>query len=392
MNKHFLIVVMAGALLLGGCGGESDSPETGDGPPLAGDMGTCFYVSATGDNANNGFTENTPFKTLVKAYGSAAHHATRKRIIVLSSLASESTVLLTPYLFQEETVTIEGKGEGITITRNGGTNGTVLEIAGGAIVRFENIRIDGKVNGGTNRALTIAGTGVDREPQTVVTLGNGVVITGKRTSSGTSASGTVDVGSGIFVLDGARLVMDYGSTVTGCEGTYTCSVAVYGSLLVINEGASISDNTRMSGSGGGIIYIYQMGAVEMNGGAIHGNEATGPASHGGGVFVQDGTFTMNGGEISGNKANRGGGVYVQAGTFTMNGGKISGNEATERGGGVCFNLGWFAMNGGTIYGNGAVTGVKNTAGTGAAFYSETNGTATINGAALDTTDDTITVP
>jgi hypothetical protein len=242
---------------------------------------------------------------------------------------------------------------------------------GGANIRFENITVNGNANPTVyHRAMSITGS------RTEVTLGNGAVITGKRTSGAAS-----DGGSGIFVGSGAWLKMNEGSAVTGCVGTgeYTSGVHVFatgstGSLLTITEGAVISDNTSLNYGGG--VTVTDFAAAVMNGGAIRGNKLTAPSGGmGGGVFVQVvSTFTMNGGEISGNAAGpnassgSGGGVYVAGGGSNK-----------------------FIMSGGTIYGHEAFGNLQNTAGEGGAAI-KVIGAAKINGVSLSTTETTITAP
>ncbi len=76
----------------------------------------------------------------------------------------------------------------------------------------------------------------------------------------------------------------------------------------------------------------------MYGGSITGNNQSGKAVAGGGVYVgEGGIFNMYGGKITDNISSSGGGVGV-SGTFNMYGGTISGNTAdgteTHGGGGV----------------------------------------------------------
>ncbi|MCL2128948.1 MAG: hypothetical protein FWH35_01160 [Treponema sp.] len=140
---------------------------------------------------------------------------------------------------------------------------------------------------------------------------------------------------GLFLVDGAELIMEEGVTIQNSKG-----------------GA-----VKVSGSDDGHGNITP-GYFTMNGGKISGNKH--PSTSGGGVSVANFcSFTMNGGEISGNEAFDGGGVLVDfGGTFIMEEGSIiSGNKASDNGGGVYVNNydegseGRFYMNGGTISGN-----------------------------------------
>ena len=154
----------------------------------------------------------------------------------------------------------------------------------------------------------------------------------------------------------------YGGSITGNNQS---GKAVAGGGVYVGEGGifnmyggKITDNISSSGGGVGV-----SGTFNMYGGTISGNTADGTETHGGGgVSVgSSSTFTMNGGTISGNKAvSNGGGVRVcYGGTFTMNDGTISKNTATN-GGGVYVSSdtrsSTFTMSGGTITKNNATYG------------------------------------
>jgi hypothetical protein len=372
MKKHYLIVLaLAIGLVFAGC----DDPEEGKNPPKS---PISYFVGSGGnDSANNGLTEKYPFQTLAKAYSEAVQDTDHKTtIVVLSNLESGDAVSLSPPvdITATEPVVIKGNVAGLTITRNELANDSVLEIAGGAKIRFENIKVNGKADPSVyHRAIIISGA------QTEVTLGNGAVITGQR-STATAGS---DGGAGVLVSGGAKLVMGEGSEVTGCIGATSgdAGAGVYvngsGSFFTMNDGASITGNNAYDDGGG--VYIYNSGEAEMYGGTIHGNTLSLLSNGwGGGVCIagSNSKFTMKGGVISGNKA----GPTATAG----------------KGGGVHLNSGTFAMNGGVIYGNesNVAADLKNTAGQGdgAAFYKTSSGTAKKNGDPLDTSETTITAP
>ena len=151
----------------------------------------------------------------------------------------------------------------------------------------------------------------------------------------------------------------YGGSITGNNQS---GKAVAGGGVYVGEGGifnmyggKITDNISSSGGGVGV-----SGTFNMYGGTISGNTADGTETHGGGgVSVgSSSTFTMNGGTISGNNAGSGGGVYVSnSGAFTMNGGSITGNTAKNNGGGVfMYKKTTFTMENGTITGNNAGSG------------------------------------
>jgi hypothetical protein len=287
-------------------------------------------VRADGSNDDNLGTAESPFKTLQYAYNQAIADGNEaiKRIVVLSDLVEAGQVGLAGSTSANDLITIEGRSVGYTIGRssvkeadNGdNTSNSVLAISGCAKIQFVRITVSGLIAGvdtnDHNRAIRVTGyqegntqfvdvAKVDNGEQdtTVVTLGDGAVLTGK-TSHGDARGG------GISVDEGGKLVMLAGSKVTGC----------YSSI--------------------GAVQVYNS-VFDMQGGLITLNNA----EDGGGVFADGGSaFTMSDGEISYNTAKRiGGGVYLwkwgnvsQSKTpkFTMTGGKINNNTAGAAGGGV----------------------------------------------------------
>jgi hypothetical protein len=305
------------------------------------------------DTANNGLSEDSPFATLGTAYEAALDSGTDARIVVLSDLIVEGLITLdgTGAINPNALVTIRGKYSGNKIERSDGMNDSVLQIAGGAKIAFEYIKVNGLIDGndtsasGNNRAITVTGAGTE------VTLGTGVVATGMLGGNGNNP---ID-GNGILVSDSGKLVMEGGSEVTGCKGNN------YGAVCVTSTGSifEMYDNSRIYGNtskrGGGV--AVKNGAIfTMNvGSGIYDNTS----DHGGGVYVYyDAKFTMEGGKIYHNKAESGGGVRLYNWTkgiyasFTMNGGSISKNIATANGGGVNADGSVVTIDGGEIIDNG----------------------------------------
>jgi hypothetical protein len=187
-------------------------------------------------------------------------------------------------------------------------------------------------------------------------------------------------------------------TLTGTTGYL---IGIGANQTVILRELTLKGNE--SGLTGSLVGVGIQGTFTMHSGKISGNKVNG---YGGGAYVNQGIFTMNGGKISGNTASSGGGVYLNTGRLTMNGGEISGNTANGAygdggGGGVYLNGVYLRLVTGTIYGSGEVTGLKNTASSGAALYvgsgggTAQHGTFAANGTTwnssgnLATTDDTI---
>ena len=186
---------------------------------------------------------------------------------------------------------------------------------------------------------------------------------------GTNRGGGVTLGSGTLELNS-------GTSINHCSSTNGAGIFSMnrGTLLVVNDGVEITDNTA-TGYGGGI--LNSSGVVQIKGGKISGNtadyggglynytsssvhtymtggEITGnTALHDGGGVYNNWDFSMHGGKISGNTAVRGGGVCNPYHDFSMDGGVISGNTASDQGGGV---YGMMVMNNGEISGNTAAYG------------------------------------
>ena len=159
-------------------------------------------------------------------------------------------------------------------------------------------------------------------------------------------------GAGVYVEASGNFIMNNDASVTentiGYGSTGGAGVYVNGGKFEMNDNASVTNNiaNNSSGSSGGGVYVSG-GTFEMNGNAsVSGNTAKNGTLNGAGVYVLGGgTFTMDGrSKVTGNAAsgnqsgkNDGGGVYVSMGSkFEMNGEatSVSNNTATGSGGGV----------------------------------------------------------
>jgi hypothetical protein len=376
------------AISLGG-GSENQNPSGGEGdenPPDGSNPGDNdlfdpliprFYVSAdTGDDGNDGLTEETAFKTLAKAYTEALADDAHKRIVVLTNLSETGAVAFDQPVETAGTILIEGATPAVKIERSDGANDSVIEITNGAKVRFRYITINGKINPdentdtSNNRALKITGTG------TKVTLEDGVVVTGKKRGGGATIPTEAD-GSGVLVSGLAELVMTGTARITQCveEWSHAKGAVVVrsGGKLTMDGGeisfntASDPDSSDSSYAIGGGVYVYGLNsgtrsALVMSGGAvISNNTISGSYVYGGGVRCANyADLTMTDAQIKDNTiiaginyASLGGGVYAHNSTITMNSGAvISGNVAKggkyNRGGGVNIHLATLTMNGNAL--------------------------------------------
>ncbi|GHV29394.1 hypothetical protein AGMMS4952_15070 [Spirochaetia bacterium] len=367
-----------------------------------------YYVSAAGDDANDGLTAKTPFRTLKKALDTAKGEGAYKTITVLGLLnaasegAGEGSSVFAARTTGDETITVKGGDAAAALSAlNAGKR--VIEIVGNAHIRLENIEISGgniadpdisKGGGGgilvaastTNGAALIAGKGtVIKNNQAQV--GGGVVVIGKgssftldggevrenssatdgggilaadsalKISAGKVDSNTAAVqGGGVSVYTGAVFNFD-GGEITGNQAEDGGGLHVIGNAVM--QGGKISGNSTPSNGGG--VYVNKGGSFTLQKGEILDNKAL---TAGGGVSVFEGTFVMQDGIIANNNASSatategtGGGVFIIQGSFELRGGKITGNTANNSGGGVNANQdSTFTMSGGEIGGNSAVFG------------------------------------
>lgn len=143
------------------------------------------------------------------------------------------------------------------------------------------------------------------------------------------------------------LTISDGITITGNKSEQGGGIYTYDEDITIN-GGNITGNTATYGGG-----VYHIGdyrtcdTLTISGSAtITGNTAT----DGGGVYVESGKNTsnwnkgqgalqINGGSITNNTATgNGGGVYInKRGLLTITGGNVTDNTATVNGGGLYFN-------------------------------------------------------
>ena len=196
--------------------------------------------------------------------------------------------------------------------------------------------------------------------------GGGVISAGAylKLYGGTISNNTADKrGGGVFT--NMTLTISDGITITGNKSEQGGGIYTYDEDITIN-GGNITGNTATYGGG-----VYHIGdyrtcdTLTISGSAtITGNTAT----DGGGVYVESGKNTsnwnkgqgalqINGGSITNNTATgNGGGVYInERGLLTITGGNVTDNTATVNGGGVYFNGESKKFN---ISGNINVTGIK----------------------------------
>ncbi len=193
----------------------------------------------------------------------------------------------------------------------------LIEAKGGANLLLENVILDGmNIDSTKICALVRASKG------STMVLGNGTVLrNGRSTAYGAAA---------VVRGEGARLVMEDGSLITGCSSSLT---APYGAAVLIGESTTY-----------GVPPTF-----EMRGGAITGCDVSSCTSssdaYGGVVYIWNGVFDMSGGAITNNRgfAQSSAAVVNYIGTVRMSGDAvIDGNDGSRPG---IYNC----SNGNTVY-------------------------------------------
>jgi len=255
--------------------------------PTQTQSGASYYVSARGNDINDGLSEATPFRSLGSAFLRASSSSDIKRITVIGTLdknsegsgtyavfnlmpLSSEEIVITgkPGATGSERAVLSGRGSGVLVLRTVMTSGSI---------RFENIEISG---------------------------------------------GEGENGCGILISDGSTITLGPGAVV---RSNQVCGIFVNEGTCVI-DGGEVRENT---GIGGGIA-VNEKGILTMRSGSIRDNGS--PTAIAGGVSVtRGGRFTMSGGTITGNRATEvGGGVVVlSGGRFDQTGGTISNNTAGQ---------------------------------------------------------------
>lgn len=237
-----------------------------------------IYVSAKGDDKNDGFSESKAVRSLSTALDKASDQSI-KTIMVIGTISIEDNprdlfnILMRGtlvYINKPIEITITGKpnatgSERAVLSGNGVKKGGIVGITSGAKVRFEHIEI----SGGADNTGSFKGFGIIVQNGSL-TLGTGAVVRDNEDM-------------GILIADS------------------TCII----------DGGEVRNN-RYKG-----IWVADNGVVTMRNGIIRDNSREGI------LVAKNGTFTMSGGTITANSFS---GVRVDAnGRFDQTGGTINGN-------------------------------------------------------------------
>jgi hypothetical protein len=248
-----------------------------------------IYLSASGNDNNDGLSENTPIKTFNLAFSKLVHSNIRKITIIGTMDIGSQNVM-------SEDICVFGIfGE---------------EIDSIFMNKEDEIIITGKQKAvGKDRAV-LSGKGAENKVVVIVSCNN------------------------------AKIRFEY-IEISGGEGESGCGLIITGSSeITLGQGAVVCNNNFV---GIGI----QEGKCVINGGEIFANR------YGGISVQENGILFLINGVIRENLGIAGAGVIVSnKGEFTMTGGVITANKASQAGGGVAVNPGGkFNQTGGYINGN-----------------------------------------
>lgn len=297
---------------------------------------------------------------------------------------------------------------GGTITGNTGNNGGAVYVEGGGVFN---------VNGGTisNNTGSGNGGGAIYGHNATVTIGDGVSITGNKTTGDNS-------GGGAIALSGTSSLTVGKATISNNSSQYGGGIASWSKGTVTLNGTTISNNKALSTTGwgnGGGISINNSGTLNVNGATITGNQSL----FGGGIgayntakvnidiasslkektTISNNTVTEIGGaglygygdsvfnigdgvQITQNHAtgnDSGGGAIALANNATLIAGKaiLDGNDAQYGGGIASWSTGISQLNGTTITNN--KTSTSEDWGNGGGISINKTGTLNIKGAKIE---------
>ena len=322
------------------------SAAIGTAQTAAAGLPSAYYVRASGDDGNDGLSEETPLRTLNRAVD-AAKAGTVKTIIVIGELNEESESAAPSGRDRESVFSINGSGNSeITIrgfdlraglnARNSGKR--VVKIEGGAIIRLETITLSGgrAENGG---GVFIA--------DAAFTLGDGAVIRNNRAEID---GGGLFLYSGTLTVSGTAVIRNNRAGDDG-GGVY----AVSGGTFLLSGNSRIANN--LADCGGGVCVDSRSSLTLEDHPMVTGNKASGPQGTGGGLCVGvNAVIVVKGGSVIDNKAKRGAGAYNAWGELRLEGGAIIGNIARQEGGGIYAENGEAILNAGTVSANRAASG------------------------------------
>lgn len=295
--------------------------------------GKTLYLCLNGYSITRTTDSTDAFDAVIRVYGNAQ--------LVLCDCKGSGTITHSADVYGRGVRLGDSSSTGDFIMYGGEISGNRIDISAHSAAAGDGAGVEAQQSDFTMYGGEISGNACSDTGGGVISVGTYLKLYG-----GTISNNTADKrGGGVFT--NMTLTISDGITITGNKSEQGGGIYTYDENITIN-GGNITGNTATYGGG-----VYHIGdyrtcdTLTISGSAtITGNTAT----DGGGVYVKSGKNTsnwnkgqgalqINGGSITNNTATgNGGGVYInERGLLTITGGNVTDNTATVNGGGVYFN-------------------------------------------------------
>lgn len=295
--------------------------------------GKTLYLCLNGYSITRTTDSTDAFDAVIRVYGNAQ--------LVLCDCKGSGTITHSADVYGRGVRLGDSSSTGDFIMYGGEISGNSIDISAHSAAAGDGAGVEAQQSDFTMYGGEISGNACSDTGGGVISAGTYLKLYG-----GTISNNTADKrGGGVFT--NMTLTISDGITITGNKSEQGGGIYTYDEDITIN-GGNITGNTATYGGG-----VYHIGdyrtcdTLTISGSAtITGNTAT----DGGGVYVESGKNTsnwnkgqgalqINGGSITNNTATgNGGGVYInERGLLTITGGNVTDNTATVNGGGVYFN-------------------------------------------------------
>lgn len=295
--------------------------------------GKTLYLCLNGYSITRTTDSTDAFDAVIRVYGNAQ--------LVLCDCKGSGTITHSADVYGRGVRLGDSSSTGDFIMYGGEISGNRIDISAHSAAAGDGAGVEAQQSDFTMYGGEISGNACSDTGGGVISAGTYLKLYG-----GTISNNTADKrGGGVFT--NMTLTISDGITITGNKSEQGGGIYTYDEDITIN-GGNITGNTATYGGG-----VYHIGdyrtcdTLTISGSAtITGNTAT----DGGGVYVESGKNTsnwnkgqgalqINGGSITNNTATgNGGGVYInKRGLLTITGGNVTDNTATVNGGGLYFN-------------------------------------------------------
>lgn len=295
--------------------------------------GKTLYLCLNGYSITRTTDSTDAFDAVIRVYSDAQ--------LVLCDCKGSGTITHSADVYGRGVRLGDSSSTGDFIMYGGEISGNSIDISAHSAAAGDGAGVEAQQSDFTMYGGEISGNACSDTGGGVISAGAYLKLYGGRISNNTADKR----GGGVFT--NMTLTISDGITITGNKSEQGGGIYTYDEDITIN-GGNITGNTATYGGG-----VYHIGdyrtcdTLTISGSAtITGNTAT----DGGGVYVESGKNTsnwnkgqgalqINGGSITNNTATgNGGGVYInERGLLTITGGNVTDNTATVNGGGVYFN-------------------------------------------------------